>query len=66
MDKLPFADTPQHYYVDIPTKECILDDPDTGWANVGIFSTKEEAVSFIRRHIDPNCDDEGRVSLISG
>ena len=53
------------WYVDLPTQEMINND-NGSWKNVGLFNSKEEALKFIREHIDPNCDDDGKISLLSG
>jgi len=51
-------------WVDIPTRDCVGND-DGSWEMLGEFDTREEAVAFIREHIDPNCDDEGRICLLT-
>lgn len=47
-------------WVDIPVKT----EEGMNWTNVAEFSSKEEALAWIRKHIDSNCDDEGRISLL--
>lgn len=44
-------------YVDLPTI-------DGSWKNVATFSTKAEAVAWIRAHVG-HCDDDGNVSLVT-
>lgn len=51
-------------WVDIPTRDCIGND-NGSWDFLASFATRKEAVEFIREHIDPNCDDEGRICLIT-
>lgn len=51
-------------WVDIPTRECVNND-ECYWENLAQFETREEAIAFIREHIDPNCDDEGRICLLT-
>lgn len=54
-------------YLDLPTPE--LCDPDChddeGWVNVAKFTDPKEAVAFIREHIDPYCDDQGRINILT-
>lgn len=52
------------YYVDIPTMETIKDGPEGAWTNVGTFSSKSEAIEWIRDNIG-YCDDEGRICLLT-
>lgn len=51
-------------YVDVPDWLTLGDD-DRGWKNVGIFRKKSDALAWIRRYIDPYCDDEGRIHLLT-
>lgn len=49
------------FWVDIPKPDIGIDGE---WTNVGTFKTKAEAVAWIRENIG-DCDDEGRIGLIS-
>jgi hypothetical protein len=51
------------YWVDIPIKECVQDE-DTSWVNLGEFSTREAAIEFIQKYIDPMSKD-GTINLIT-
>lgn len=60
------------WYVDIPDvnnlAEINSDDPeelyDQPWINVETFSSKEEAIQFVKKAF--GADDEGKICLISG
>lgn len=58
---------PETIYLDLPTPE--LCDPDCsddeGWVHVKRFTDPVEAVAFIREHIDPYCDDQGRINILA-
>ncbi len=51
-------------WVDIPAENC-TSESGLPWINLGQFGNRREAIAFIREFIDPNCDDEGRVCLIT-
>lgn len=50
-------------YVDLPRFDHIGEDDDS-WTNVGEFTTKGEAVRWIRDNIG-ECDDDGRIGLLT-
>jgi hypothetical protein len=52
----------KRWYVDIPDEES-LGDPDIPFRNVGIFSTKQEAIVFAKENF--GSDDNGNISLVS-
>lgn len=57
---------PQEYenvYVDLPDVHA-LDNEDKSWQNVANFTTKEEAVEWIRENVG-HCDDDGNICLIT-
>jgi hypothetical protein len=57
---------PQEYaniYVDLPDVH-VLDNEDKSWTNVANFTTKEEAVEWIRKNVG-HCDDDGNICLIT-
>lgn len=51
------------YFVDIPTVETISSD-EGAWTNLGTFSSKAEAVEWIRANIGW-CDDDGNICLLT-
>jgi len=51
------------YFVDIPTPETISSD-EGAWVNLGTFSSKAEAVKWIRANIGW-CDDDGNICLLT-
>jgi hypothetical protein len=53
-------------YVDVPDWRTLGPESEEGWKNVSTCQTKAEAVEWIRKNIDPNCDDDGRICLITG
>lgn len=55
-------------WLDLPNPHSDLTDPENPWVNYTTFhgpNAKQEAIAFIREHIDPNCDDEGRINLLT-
>ena len=55
---------PSFFEVDVPTTKTITLGVEGPWSNVFVGRSKEEAVKWIRDNIG-NCDDEGRISLIT-
>ena len=55
--------TPERWYVDIPTAECV-DNPEASFKNIATFSSREEAVEFCIVHF--GADNDGKIHLISG
>lgn len=53
------------YHVDLPdplrigTKQC------EKWTNIDTFDSKEEAIEFIREHIDSTVDENGKICLLA-
>jgi hypothetical protein len=53
------------FYVDMPTI-ATLDSEEQTWEAIGRFNTRAEALAFIREHLAAECDDQGRICLLSG
>jgi len=49
------------YHVDVPTGS---EDEDESWSHVRDFESREAAIAWIRKFIDPTSED-GKVCLIS-
>lgn len=54
-------------YLDLPTPELCEPDcrDDEGWVSVKQFTDPQEAVAFVREHIDPYCDEQGRIKILA-
>lgn len=50
-------------YVDVPNPNTV-GEGDNEWVNVGNFTTKSQAVAWIRENLGP-CDDDGRICLLT-
>lgn len=67
VDASPIA--PDFYYLDLPDVNSIRaaigsSDAEGAWTNIGQFTTKAEAIAFIRANIG-DCDEDGRISLLT-
>lgn len=51
------------YWIDLPDPHDLSDE--SVLVNVQTCNTKAEAVAWIQKHIDPNCDEAGRINIIS-
>lgn len=59
---------PDTIYLDLPTPECCNDvdgDETQSWVHVRTFTDPVAAVAFFREHIDPYCDEQGRISILT-
>lgn len=53
------------FWVDIPQRSCV-DDENGSWEHIATFDTRAEAVAFVREHFQPDADERGNVTLITG